>query len=52
LDEVAVVIHDRHFWLSRAVDDEGEVLDFLVQPRRDAKTATKLICRNDERPSS
>ena len=31
----------RKFWLWRAVDDEGEVLDLLVQRRRD-KAAVKL----------
>src|SRR6516162_849992 len=34
LDEMAVVIGGRQFWLWRAVDDEGEVLDLLVQRRR------------------
>ena len=27
----------------RAVDNEGEVLDFLVQPKRDARAAMKLV---------
>ena len=31
------------FWLWRAVDDEGEVLDLLVQPRRDKAAAVKLM---------
>jgi putative transposase len=31
LDEMAVLISGRHFWLWRAVDDEGEILDLLVQ---------------------
>ena len=35
LDEMAVLIGGRRFWLWRAVDDEGEVLDLLVQRRRD-----------------
>jgi transposase-like protein len=43
LDEMVVVIRGRRFWLWRAVDNEGEVLDFLVQPRRHAKAAIKLI---------
>ena len=34
LDEMAVVIAGRQFWLWRAVDGEGEVLDLLVQRRR------------------
>ena len=36
LDEMAILIGGRRFWLWRAVDDEGEVLDLLVQRRRDA----------------
>ena len=36
-------IAGRQFWLWRAVDDEGEVLDLLVQPRRDKAVAEKLI---------
>jgi putative transposase len=43
LDEMVVVIRVRRYWLWRAVDNEGEVLDFLVQPRRDGKAAIKLI---------
>src|SRR5208283_594438 len=43
LDEMAVVIAGRQFWLWRAVDDEGEVLDLLVQRRRDKTAAVKLM---------
>jgi transposase-like protein len=43
LDEMAVTIADRQFWLWRAVDDEGEVLDLLVQRRRDKAAAVKLM---------
>jgi putative transposase len=39
LDEMAVVIGGRRLWLWRAVDSEGEVLDILVQPRRDRRAA-------------
>src|SRR5438094_7367496 len=35
LDEMVVSIQGRHMYLWRAVDSEGEVLDILVQPRRD-----------------
>ena len=42
---MAVLIGGRQFWLWRAVDDEGEVLDLLVQRRRDAKAAAKLMRR-------
>jgi putative transposase len=42
-DEMAVMIAGRQFWLWRAVDDEGEVLDLLVQRRRDKAAAVKLM---------
>jgi hypothetical protein len=34
LNEMALMIAGTPFWLWRAVDDEGEVLDLLVQRRR------------------
>ena len=43
LDEMAVLIGGRQFWLWRAVDNEGEVLDLLVQRRRDKAAAVKLM---------
>jgi transposase-like protein len=43
LDEMAVIIGGRQFWLWRAVDDEGEVLDLLAQRRRDKAAAVKLM---------
>ena len=43
LDEMAVLISGKQFWLWRAVDDEGEVLDLLMQRRRDAKAAARLM---------
>jgi len=43
LDEMAVMIAGTRFWLWRAVDDEGEVLDLLVQRRRDQVAAVKLM---------
>ena len=42
-DEMAVLIGGEQFWLWRAVDDEGEVLDLLVQRRRDKNAAVKLM---------
>jgi putative transposase len=42
LDEVFVSIGGRRMYLWRAVDDEGEVLDILVQARRDKRSALKL----------
>lgn len=43
LDEMAIMIGGTRYWLWRAVDNEGEVLDFLVQRKRDAKVAAKLM---------
>src|SRR5215203_2737034 len=43
LDEMAIVIGGRGLWLWRAVDCEGEVLDMLVQPRRDRTAALRLM---------
>ena len=43
LDEMAIVIRRKRHWLWRTVDNEGEVLDFLVQPKRDAKAAKKFV---------
>ncbi|MCC3305109.1 IS6 family transposase [Sneathiella sp. HT1-7] len=43
LDEMVIFIRGKRHWLWRAVDSEGEVLDFLVQPRRNAKAALKLM---------
>ena len=42
-DEMVIVIRRRRHWLWRAVDNEGEVLDFLVQSKRNAKAALKLM---------
>ena len=46
LDEVFVSINGRQLYVWRAVDSEGEVLDILVQPRRDRKAALKLMPKN------
>lgn len=43
LDEMVFVIRGRQFRLWRAVDNEGEVLDFLIRVRRDAKVAARLM---------
>jgi transposase-like protein len=40
---MAVMIAGRRFWLWRAVDDEGEVLDLLMQRRCDKAAAVKLM---------
>jgi len=43
LDEMVVSIQGRRMYLWRAVDSEGEVLDMLVQPRRDKAAALRLM---------
>ena len=43
LDEMVVKIAGRRMWLWRAVDDEGEVLDCLVQKRRNTSAAARLL---------
>jgi putative transposase len=43
LDEMVISIHGRSMYLWRAVDGEGEVLDLLVQPRRDQAAAIRLM---------
>ena len=40
---MAVQIGGKRFWLWRAVDSEGEVLDLLVQRRRDKTAAERLM---------
>jgi len=45
LDEVVCSIGGKRMFLWRAVDDEGEVLDLVVQRRRDAEAALVLLKR-------
>ncbi len=43
LDEVVIGIAGKKHWLWRAVDQDGFVLDILVQSRRDKKAAKRLF---------
>ena len=43
LDEMVVRIAGRRMDLWRAVDHEGEILDLLIQPRRDKRAAVRLM---------
>ena len=43
LDEMVVRIEGQRMYLWRAVDDEGEVLDMLVQKRRNKQAALRLL---------
>ncbi len=43
LDEVFVTIQGRRQYLWRAVDQDGDVIDILVQPRRDQRAAKRFF---------
>ena len=43
LDEVVISIRRKKHWLWRAVDQDSFVLEVLVQSRRDAKAAKRLM---------
>jgi putative transposase len=45
MDEVFIRIQGVQYYLWRAVDQDGVVLDILVQPRRDAKAAKRFFRR-------
>lgn len=45
LDEVRIVIRGKPHWLWRAVDQDGSVLDEILQTRRDTKAARRLLTR-------
>ena len=45
LDEVVIPIGGVKHWLWRAVDANGDVLDILVQPRRNAKAARRFLAK-------
>jgi putative transposase len=45
LDEVSLTMNKRRYWLWRAVDQDGTVLDILVQGRRDQHAAERFLHR-------
>ncbi len=45
LDEMVSKVAGEHVWIWRAVDDEGEVMDMIVQKRRDAGAALRFLRR-------
>lgn len=44
-DELVSTIAGERVWIWRAVDDDGEVMDMVVQERRDASAALRLLRR-------
>ena len=42
---MVIIINGVRHWLWRAVDSNGELLDILVQTRRNARTAKRFISR-------
>ena len=52
LDEVFVTINGQRQYLWRAVDQDGDLIDLLVQPRRDGRAARRFSdnsCRVSDR---
>lgn len=45
LDEVVVTVAGKKHWLWRTVDQDGYILDEIVQTRRDTKAARRLLRR-------
>jgi putative transposase len=45
LDEVFIRINGQQQYLWRAVDQDGDVIDILVQPRRDQRAAERFFRR-------
>lgn len=43
MDEVVIPINGKKHWLWRAIDANGDVLDILVQTRRNAKAAKRFF---------
>jgi len=43
LDEVVIPIRGRKFWLWRAIESNGDVLDILVQSRRNTRAAKRFF---------
>ncbi len=45
MDEVVITIRGKRHWLWRAIDANGDVLDILVQTRRNSKAAKRFFQR-------
>ncbi len=49
MDEAAIVIGGKKFWLWRAIDADGDVLDILVQPHRNTDRYSCRRCHKGRR---
>lgn len=45
IDEIVITIRGKKLWLWRAIEADGNVLDILVQTRRNAKAAKRFFKR-------
>ena len=45
MDEVVIPINGKKYWLWRAIDSHGDVLDILVQPRRNKRAESRFLRR-------
>ena len=45
IDEVFVKINGKNYYLWRAIDHEGTILESYVSKRRDKKTARKVLIK-------
>jgi putative transposase len=45
LDEVGLRIQGKYYWLWRALDDQDQEIDILLQPRRNAKAAKRFFLK-------
>ncbi len=52
IDEVFLKVNGKQMYLWRAVDDEGEVIEILLQPKRDKSAASKFLRKAIKRAAS
>lgn len=45
MDEAVIAISGKKFWLWRAIDADGDVLDILIQARRNTEAAKRIFSR-------
>ena len=45
IDEMRIIVAGKTPWLWRAIDEHGEVLDILLQPRRNSQAAKRFFKR-------